>query len=239
MIIDRNMMGEITHKGRIDSKLFINSVYDKDKQNDKWSDFFYDIENRNTDSDLKVKVVDENKFSRLKGNINKVILVKTNNFTSNLDELKKLDEIEKARYKVQDTRSKYEFYNEYYSMTSGMVFMGLFLGIAFLGMMASCLMFKILTGATKDIKRYEMLRKIGVRKSLLTKSIYKELGFIYGIPAIVGIIHVLIGMKMFRVILLHPYYHIWISLSVFGVIYLLYYFITVKLYKNIVLPKRD
>ena len=124
-------------------------------------------------------------------------------------------------------------------MTSGMVFMGLFLGIAFLGMMASCLMFKILTGATKDIKRYEMLRKIGVRKSLLIKSIYKELGFIYGIPAIVGIVHVLIGMQMFRVILLHPYYHIWISLSVFGAIYLLYYFITVKLYKNIVLPKID
>ena len=239
MIIDKNAMGEITHTGRIDSELRINSVYDMSNENNKWSDFFYDIENRNTDSDLKVKVVDENKFSRLKGNINKVILVKTNNFTSNLDELKKLDEIEKARYKVQDTRSKYEFYNEYYSMTSGMVFMGLFLGIAFLGMMASCLMFKILTGATKDIKRYEMLRKIGVRKSLLTKSIYKELGFIYGIPAIVGIIHVLIGMKMFRVILLHPYYHIWISLSVFGVIYLLYYFITVKLYKNIVLPKRD
>lgn len=239
IVLETDTIGEVAHKERIDSKLNINSVYDTGNQDDKWSKFFYDIENKYTDSKLKIKVVDEKEFSRLKGNINKAVVIKANDFTSNLDELKKLDDIEKARYKVQDTGSKYAFYNEYYSMTCGMVFMGLFLGIAFLGMMASCLMFKILTGATKDIKRYEMLRKIGVRKSLLTKSIYKELGFIYGIPAIVGIAHVLIGMQMFRVLLLHPYYHIWISLSVFGVIYLIYYFITVKLYRNIVLPKRD
>ncbi|MBK5514820.1 hypothetical protein JFT70_07070 [Bacillus sp. TH11] len=48
------------------------------------------------------------------------------------------------------------------------IFMGFFLGIAFLAMMASCLMFKILSGASKDIMRYQMLRKIGVRQELLT-----------------------------------------------------------------------
>ena len=42
---------------------------------------------------------------------------------------------------------------------SGTMFMGFFLGIAFLAMMASSLMFKILTGASRDVRRYEMLRK--------------------------------------------------------------------------------
>ena len=45
-------------------------------------------------------------------------------------------------------------------------------------------MFKILSGATKDIGRYEMLRKIGVRKELLIKSMYKELGIVFLFPDI-------------------------------------------------------
>ena len=67
----------------------------------------------------------------------------------------------------------------------------------FLAMMASCLMFKILSGATKDIGRYEMLRKMGVRKELLIKSMYKELGIVFLFPAILGLIHVLVGMNVF------------------------------------------
>ena len=59
-----------------------------------------------------------------------------------------------------------------------------FLRIAFLAMLASCLMFKILSGASKDIIRYQMLRKIGVRYELLTKSIYKELLLVFLFPAI-------------------------------------------------------
>ena len=49
--------------------------------------------------------------------------------------------------------------------------------------MASSLMFKILTGASRDVRRYEMLRKIGVRRSMLTKSIYKEISYLFIFPA--------------------------------------------------------
>lgn len=60
----------------------------------------------------------------------------------------------------------------------------------FVSFMGSCLMFKILSGASKDSTRYQMLRKIGVRRGLLTQSIYKELFFIFLVPAIVGIVHI-------------------------------------------------
>lgn len=106
-------------------------------------------------------------------------------------------------------------------------------------MMASCLMFKILSGATKDITRYEMLRKIGVRSELLTKSIYKELFLVFLFPAIVGIIHVLIGMNMFRYLVIDPYFRIWVPIVIFIIIYMIYYFITVQLYKRIVLPNEE
>ena len=125
----------------------------------------------------------------------------------------------------------------YSSFTSGTMFMGFFLGIAFLAMMASCLMFKILSGASKDTSRYQMLRKIGVRHSELSTSIYKELFIIFLFPAIIGLAHVLIGMNMFSFIILNPYYRIWVPIIIFLLIYSLYYVITVKLYKQIVLPK--
>ncbi|PEF33032.1 ABC transporter permease, partial [Bacillus wiedmannii] len=114
-----------------------------------------------------------------------------------------------------------------------------FVGIAFLAMMASCLMFKILTGASKDCTRYQMLRKIGVRQELLTQSIYKELLFIFLVPAIVGIVHVLVGMNMFSPVLIDTYFRIWLPLVIFVVIYFIYYLITVQLYKRIVLPKES
>lgn len=117
--------------------------------------------------------------------------------------------------------------------------MGFFLGIAFLAMMASCLMFKILSGATKDITRYNMLYKIGARRELLTKSIYKELFLVFLFPGIVGIVHVLVGMNLFSFILLDPYFHIWVPVLIFIAIYSIYYLITVTLYKGIGLPTRD
>lgn len=70
--------------------------------------------------------------------------------------------------------------------------------------MASSLMFKILTGASRDVRRYEMLRKIGVRRSMLTKSIYKEISYLFIFPAIIGISHVLVGLNLFSFILAGP-----------------------------------
>ncbi len=82
-----------------------------------------------------------------------------------------------------------------------------------------------------------MLRKIGVRKEMLVGSIYKELFIVFIFPAVIGLLHVLIGMEMFSIILLEPYKNIWIPTSIFVVIYALYYLITVRLYRGIVLPK--
>lgn len=55
---------------------------------------------------------------------------------------------------------KADVYNTFNSMFSGFEFMGFFLGLAFLTMLASCLMFKILSGSKSDQVRYEMLQKL-------------------------------------------------------------------------------
>lgn len=106
-------------------------------------------------------------------------------------------------------------------------------------MMASCLMFKILVGAPSDIKRYDMLNKIGVKRKLLFKSLNYELVLIFIFPALLASVHVLVGMKMFEFFLsLNVYFKIWIPFAIFIVIYGIYYLITVSLYQNVVLPKK-
>ncbi len=70
--------------------------------------------------------------------------------------------------KAEELGSNYQTYIMSHDFASGLMFMGFFVGIAFLAMMASCLMFKVLSGASKDVTRYQMLHKIGVRRELLT-----------------------------------------------------------------------
>lgn len=101
-----------------------------------------------------------------------------------------------------------------HDFASGLMFMGFFVGVAFLATMASCLMFKVLSGASKDVARYQTFRKIVVRRELLTNSIYKELYFIFLFPAIVRITHILFGMNMFSPILINPYSRIWLPLVI-------------------------
>ncbi|HLR52704.1 MAG TPA: ABC transporter permease, partial [Candidatus Avamphibacillus sp.] len=188
-----------------------------------------------------MKIINLNMYHELKGKAGTIFIGKTDDFVAHTTEWKKLDELESEKYKdvkADDILSKYKIYNNFYADASGIVFMGFFLGIAFLAMMASSLMFKILSGATTDINRYEMLRKIGVSRELLTKSIYKELFIVFLAPAIIGMVHVLIGMNMFGYVLIDPYYRIWLPIVIFLFVYTAYYLITVHLYKRIVFPKK-
>ncbi|MCR8642036.1 ABC transporter permease [Paenibacillus sp. N1-5-1-14] len=187
-------------------------------------------------------VADQNNYNNVKAEEHKVYVGYVDDFLVYKKELKEINErqmvlAKQHGSKMEDMRTKYATYEAMHTMSSGTMFMGFFLGIAFLAMMASCLMFKILSGAARDIQRYQMLRKIGVRKQLLTKSIYKELLAIFALPAIIGVMHVVAGMEMFSFILADPYFKIWVPIVIFSVIYTVYYMITVQLYKSIVLPK--
>ncbi|MDM5190423.1 FtsX-like permease family protein [Bacillus sp. DX4.1] len=209
---------------------------------EKWDNALRSIQPFYVHPDQTIKIVDKKMYDGVQGKEGVALLGKVDNFLTYKKEWKKIDELQIAKYKnVKEgsLQSKNQLYTGFYGIASGTVFMGFFLGIAFLAMMASCLMFKILSGASSDITRYQMLRKIGVRRELLTKSIYKELFLVFLFPAIVGIVHVLVGMNIFGFILLDPYFRIWLPIVIFVVIYAIYYFITVQLYKGIVLPKEE
>ena len=233
---------KVSEEFPVDAFVLSGAWYTDEGNTKQWKDAFRTVQPAYMYPDHKVKIVDQNMYDNMKGKESTVFIGKTVDFGTYLKEWKKLDELQVAKYKnmkAEDLSSTYQMYKMNQSFFSGLMFMGFFVGIAFLAMMASCLMFKVLSGASKDCTRYQMLRKIGVRRELLTQSIYKELFFVFLVPALVGIVHVLVGMNMFSPLLIDPYFRIWLPLVIFVVIYLIYYFITVQLYKKIVLPKEE
>ncbi|MFA2809665.1 ABC transporter permease [Bacillus mycoides] len=191
-----------------------------------------------------VRIADEEHYKGIQGTEHTVTLAKIDDMKKYKPLLTEIDkrqkeQIEKTtgtKVELYTKMTTYQFVN---SFMSGTMFMGFFLGIAFLAMMASSLMFKILTGASRDVRRYEMLRKIGVRRSMLTKSIYKEISYLFIFPAIIGISHVLVGLNLFSFILVDPFVKVWMPIGIFLVIYFIYYWITVQLYKGMVMPKEE
>lgn len=192
------------------------------------------------------RIVPLETFEKTGGEEISIILARTDKFQSYIPEWQALDRLQLSAFDqlligfdpaIDDLPSKYAQFKRQYAFASGTFFMGFFLGLAFLTMLASILMFKILSGAGSDIRRYDSLRKLGVRKQLLSASLSKEILIVFLFPAILGLLHVLIGMRIFTFVIEDPYYRLWVSLLIFLLIYGGYYFFTVHLYRKLVLPK--
>ncbi|MGQ5708358.1 FtsX-like permease family protein [Lactobacillus sp. PSON] len=193
--------------------------------------------------DAELKIVSQKKFNSLKLKQKQVDLLLVNDFKKNFNNIEELQNaalpknINPEMKDILLTGTKSGSYRPVLMIASGFEFMGFFLGIAFLAMLASTLMFKVLSGAGADKPRYKMLWKMGARKKLLKKSISQEIGVLFALPAVIGIIDVLFGLQFFKSLLANPYDKIWIPFTIFLILYFLYYLITVKLYEGIVLEK--
>lgn len=191
---------------------------------------------------VNVKFVSAAEFASLAAPTQQLTLIRVNDFTQNSQQISKIQDLQlKAapKFKSVLSNSKYTFYVAAKSLYSGMVFMGFFLGISFLAMLASCLMFKILSGAYSDVRRYEMLNKMGTRTGMLRHSVAVEIGVLYALPGVLGIIHVLFGLQLFKMLLMNPYQGIWIPFTIFICLYVVYYLLTTWLYRGIVIPKTE
>ena len=223
----------------------------KNKKSDAAAEGEYQLVSLTPYVDAQAEVVSQAKYDQIKAKVNKIELLRVNNFRSNFNNIEKLQklsvnqmisspEAEKGAINVNLSNSKSAQYRLVSSMTSGFEFMGFFLGLAFLAMLASTLMFKVLSGANSDKPRYQMLWKVGTRKSLLKASIAKEIGILFVLPAVLGVVDVLFGLQLFKSILgMNTYDKLWIPFTIFGVLYAIYYLLTVALYQHIVLQKED
>lgn len=181
-------------------------------------------------------------FAALPGTPTEIRLITVADFAKDKGKLKALAEENFRKNPTLDKNQtgmnqKVLVYDLYNALFSGFEFMGFFLGIAFLTMLASCLMFKILSGAKSDIQRYSMLEKIGARRQLLKQSIRKEIGILFLVPGLLGVTHVLFGLQLFKTLLTEPYSNIWVPFLIFFVLYFIYYVLTVWIYTGIVMKR--
>ncbi|UNP75987.1 ABC transporter permease [Bacillus nitratireducens] len=122
--------------------------------------------------------------------------------------------------------------------TGLMMFIGMFLGLVFLLATGSIIYFKQLTEANADRERYVVLRKVGVTKQEMKKAIAKQVSFIFAIPLVIGILHSLFALKgLANLLPFEIMIPLLISIGVYGVIYIGYYFLTVRSYYKIVSAK--
>ncbi|WP_156321860.1 hypothetical protein [Lacticaseibacillus thailandensis] len=201
---------------------------------------FLSLTTANITDATKLQFVSAQDFARTAGQPETIVTYRVRDLRANIPVLKRIHRREMRRYPQLATRvlpDKYLVYRMMNGMNSGFAFMGFFLGLAFLAMLASTLMFKILSGAAADRARYRMLARMGVRPRLLRGSIRTEIGVLFGVPAILGVAHVLFGLQLFKALLLNPYTGIWIPFVIFAVLYALYFGLTVLLYNGIVRPR--
>lgn len=115
------------------------------------------------------------------------------------------------------------------------LFIGSFLGIIFVLATGSIIYYKQLSEAHANQKYYEVLRKIGVTKKEVRKSISNQVSFSFISPIIVGLTHSLFALPIINNM---PIYSIMIPISIssiaYCIIYFGYYILTVNSYFRIV-----
>ena len=191
----------------------------------------------------QIKVVSAQTFNQINTRTNKLLLVRANNMDAAATPLTKITNIQSKQYGDQNGQlvgGSFTMYQLLKSVFGSLEFMGIFLGIAFLAMLASCLMFKILSGAASDKVRFDMLNKIGTRRAVLNRSIIVQILGLFALPGILGIIDVAFGLQMFSrggLLVGGAYQTFGITTLGFLILYLIYFAVTVLIYSRIVVPK--
>ncbi|AIG65591.1 FtsX-like permease family protein [Weissella tructae] len=124
------------------------------------------------------------------------------------------------------------------SVFGGLEFMSMFLGMAFMVMLASTLMFKILSNVVPDMRRYQILNMVGVTKHQAKMAVAKDLGILFFIPMTIGLADALIGLQMFDKLMPDAYAGVPTALPWVLGIYALYYLVTVFIYQRLVLKSK-
>ncbi|PEJ98845.1 ABC transporter permease [Bacillus wiedmannii] len=89
---------------------------------------------------------------------------------------------------------------EYYAL-GPFFFLGLIMSLVFMLATFSTIYFKILSDAFTDKEQYSMLKKIGMSKKEVQRSVYLQVGIVFLLPVIVGMIHSVVAMNMLEQIM--------------------------------------
>ncbi|OXX82615.1 hypothetical protein AVM15_17335, partial [Paraclostridium benzoelyticum] len=152
----------------------------------------------NSFSPSEMVVVSDNEFKNLKAN-NELKHYYTYNITNQKDGDKfdgKVSKLTEKYYTGDQKRpassyvlSYYEAFKDGFTTSGIMVFIGVFVGLVFLVCTGSVIFFKLLSEAQDEAPRYTVLNKIGVDEDDIKSSVYKQVGFNFFLPLVLGGLH--------------------------------------------------
>ncbi|QQN86507.1 FtsX-like permease family protein [Bacillus toyonensis] len=133
-------------------------------------------------------------------------------------------------------RTFYQEYKKNKAFTGMKIFVVSSLALVLLVATGSVIYFKQLTEAHSDKNRYEILRKIGVNRKEIRTTIAKQTLFIFLLPLIIGILNAsMLTMSIYYSMDIQPDIISFIyAMTTYGVIYLVYYVLTINSYNRIV-----
>ena len=164
-------------------------------------------------------------------------VVRNIDVTQQKDGEKLTEELLKISPKDNDMKigSFYKAYVDIMDITGLMLFVGIFLGAVFVLEAGSIIYYKQLSEAYANQRYYKTLRKIGVTKQEVRKSISKQVRFSFILPVIIGLTHSIFAVPILTNM---PIYTIMIPIliggGVYSIIYFGYYVLTVYSYFKIV-----
>lgn len=138
---------------------------------------------------------------------NQSFLIANYNAISKVDKQKiegKVLDLKSSSYASNSTlyiNTKISINDKSIGMSAMAIFLGIYLGIVFLISSAAILALKELSECSDNIKRYNILRRLGADERMINKSIFKQIGVFFGFPLILAIIHSIFGIQVSNIML--------------------------------------
>ncbi|NFK79178.1 ABC transporter permease [Clostridium botulinum] len=139
-----------------------------------------------------------------------------------------------------DAITKDRVYSKSKGITSMMLFISIYLGLVFLITSMAVLALQQLSEASDSIERYKALKRIGANKKMIDKTIFIQTLMYFSLPVILALIHSMVVIKIVNdltstiINTANFRYSILITVLIFVIVYLEYFYITYAGYKNIV-----
>lgn len=133
-------------------------------------------------------------------------------------------------------------YEDLLSLYASFLFIGIFLSFLFIMATVLIMYYKQITEGYEDKKRFEIMQKVGLNKREVKKTINSQVLTVFFLPLVVAAIHIVFAFpmieKMLRLLYLdNTNLYIMTTVICFGVfalVYVLIYFLTSKVYYEIV-----
>ncbi|WP_020620710.1 FtsX-like permease family protein [Paenibacillus daejeonensis] len=139
---------------------------------------------------------------------------------------------------TENFSSATEQYSDTIEASGSLLFVGSFLGLVFLVATGSVIFFKTMTEAEEDKAKYQVLRKLGVSKKEMKRSIRHQVGMMFAAPLALGLLHGGVALVAFSNLLqMNLWIPILIWMLVYTMIYLIYYAATARSFRQTVLHR--